>query len=89
MRENTDQFGSPITVKTVSLNGVGAISEQKLLTEKTYKMKINIGEEQQIEILVTPVWSGRDHTYGFSIRSQSTEWTHFVNTLENTEKKSA
>ncbi len=79
----------PITIKTVSLHGVGAVCPHKLQNESTYHMLVDIGEKTQIALLVSPVWSSRDQTYGFLIRNQSPDWMSFVETFNKEQKKAS
>ncbi len=87
--ENSDLSVYLITIKTVSLYGVGAVCAHKLTTDLTYKLTIDIGEKMQIELLASPVWSSRDQTYGFVIRSQSPQWVSFIENFSNDVKKAS
>ena len=88
-REHSEVAAVPITIKTVSLGGVGAICEQKLSAELTYRLNVDIGEKVHIDLLVSPVWSSRDQTYGFIIRNESPAWLSFIESFYKEEKQAS
>ncbi len=78
-----------VSVKTVSLLGLGAVCDHKLLASSTYEMTIDIGETDKIVLLVSPVWTGRDNTYGFSIRRNNPEWISFIESFYKIERRAS
>lgn len=69
---------STVTLKTISQEGIGLISSEKLILDSTYTLFLNQNGAAQIELLVTPVWASRDQTYGLVVRKYSANWLHFV-----------
>jgi hypothetical protein len=78
-----------VTIKTVSIEGLGIIASENLALDAQYSLYINKNAETRIELLVTPVWSSRDHAYGLVIRKSSANWISFVEAAKPKEQQAS
>ncbi len=69
---------SSVVIKTVSLEGVGILSAEKLKLDEIYGLQIQDPKIGTIELLVAPVWTSRHDSYGLLVRKSEANWIQFV-----------